>query len=85
MKKIFALLLALCMIFALAACGEPAQKEETEKAEEAEAAETVEKPPLRKPLLRKLLLRKPLLRKPPRKRRTASSAPGLPRSTWSRS
>ena len=43
MKKIFALLLALCMIFALAACGEPAQKEETEKAEEAEAAETVEK------------------------------------------
>ena len=39
MKKFFALLLALCMIFALAACGEPASEPSEAPASEAPASE----------------------------------------------
>lgn len=39
MKKVFALLLALCMIFALAACGEPASEPSEAPASEAPASE----------------------------------------------
>ena len=39
MKKFFALLLALCMIFALAACGEPASEPSEAPASEAQASE----------------------------------------------
>jgi predicted small lipoprotein YifL len=42
MKKIFALLLALCMIFALAACGETAATEEPKTEETTETTEATE-------------------------------------------
>ena len=42
MKKLLALLLALCMVFALAACGEPAPAEKPAEGETAETAETTE-------------------------------------------
>ena len=43
MKKFFALLLALCMVFALAACGEPAASDPSD-APESEAPEDVTEP-----------------------------------------
>ena len=41
MKKILALLLALCMVFALAACGEPAATESQAPADDAPASEAL--------------------------------------------
>ena len=43
MKKFFALLLALCMVFALAACGEPAASDPSD-APESEAPADVTEP-----------------------------------------